>query len=428
MFDLLLLDKSVAVMKTAILIFTKIEKTLCKARKIENFQRQIEVCIRSFKRHSDFKLKTSNFFVNEVLYYHIRKLFISEESKPPKKEKSSRNNQKSKVSTMFVRDEISIFGINDVISFSKDYLSNLQPNYFLKGGMGRKSKFTSSYNLRKQERKRNISANNMNIFKGLDTNKSFLTVDSDIEALSSRSEPKVVSKYESLFSLRNFVRPNVMTIMLETSKKKKNEKNQFSLRNIFTFSRRSENDFSNDSEDLNDFGVKQDLISPLHTKRLTVKQSHFEYETEESFLTNFPMEVKENSEIEEDVKFRKFFFDVSNSEMLEKMEKFLVNYLTISQDQRESFSKSTLRRKSLISVLSILKNSEIYNVDSSFPKKKEMEDWTPLLRYGRLRDNDPKIQMLQKFVKLKNRANLFKRKLHRSLEPRLKTLSDVSFL
>ena len=83
------------------------------------------------------------------------------------------------------------------------------------------------------------------------------------------------------------------------------------------------------------------------------KRSNFVYEMPDSLLKNGRHDL-----IPEDKHFLKFFFQVSNSEIIENMEKFLSNYLTLSKQQKACFSKSAIRRKSLQSVLSILKHSE----------------------------------------------------------------------
>ena len=373
-------------MKTALTIFLKIGKKLKKVKKIEDFQILIEFTIKNFGSESDFKQSMQDLFVNENLYYYLRKLFISIENSKPRNKPSNQDTQE-KPSTLFVKDRASIFGLNGVVSLSNDHLGNLQPSYFLKGGMGRKSKFTSMFNLRKKSKE---------IFGFSET------------VLSQKKKSKTIKILltEKAFSLDNFLREKSLIQIRRSQTKTGNQVHSFSFRNIFTFSPnvKQENEQEND------------LFSAREIEMDTrAKKSNFIYETPNSLLYNFPMEVNLNSKTTEDLPFLHFFFKVSNSQMLEKMEEFLVNYLTLSKVQRKCFNTSNERRKSLQSVLSILKKVE--------PKKEfDLLEFSAPEISTRTRSRAQKGEgirekMLKTIFSMRSKQN--KSSLHKSLEPRL---------
>jgi hypothetical protein len=158
------------------------------------------------------------------------------------------------------------------------------------------------------------------------------------------------------------------------------------------------------------------------------KKSTFTYTHPDTLLSNSAMEVHLNSKKQEDLPFMNFFFEVSNSDMLQKMERFLVNYLTLSKEQRESFKKSTLRRQSLQSVLSILKKSEnnkkIFldnEIEPNLIKQTTIRNRS-MARHGQgLRE-----KLLKSIFKMERENGKPRRTIHKSLEPRFLNLkSDI---
>ena len=308
------------------------------------FQRQIKKCIRSFKNESIYKEKMKNFFVNKNLYKHIRMMLIRKEIQDPIQKPESKDQN---TPTVTFKENASIFGINNTIGFSRDYLANLQPNYFKENGIGRKSKYASTFNIRKQPRQGRQS--------NIDT---VLTVESGEFQAS-----KIPNNSEPVFMFDHFFRLDAEIILEKKRQREESGPYKFSFKNIFNFKKTSN---LSKNETLSDLGSFDDHFTKISIKNEIDKRasfSLFKYETGDSIMIN---ELTEKTQ--EDSAFVQFFFDVSNSQMIENIEKFLSNYLTLSKRQKETFSKSNVRRKSLQSVLSILKHSEGGRNDTLFSK------------------------------------------------------------
>lgn len=125
---MILVDTSLTIMKTAYLIFQNVEKTLIKAKNMHDFKDQIDKSIENFKSEKNYKKSIKEFYVNKALFFYIRRIFISNENP------NVSNDERFK---KYVPDRFSIFGINSITGFSENYLNELQPNYFSKGGIGR---------------------------------------------------------------------------------------------------------------------------------------------------------------------------------------------------------------------------------------------------------------------------------------------------
>lgn len=325
-----------------------------------------------------------NLFVNQNLYSHLRRMLIKNELRG-QEALATEAPGKTAPSKMTIRDNLSIFGQNRVMSLSKDHLANLQPGYFAKNGIGRKSKFTSAFNLRKQSGRSRLSQ--------FSQDKDFL------QPLSSPVES--AQDAECVLRFRDFFRGDA-PIILE-KQKIKNEKGplKFSFRNIFSPQR---NLLANE-DSLDDFLVDSHMKLSIDSR---AKQSQFVYDSVEAVLKNGQPELGQ-----EDCPFVKFFFEVSNSDIVENMERFLTNYLSLSQTRKESFSRSTIRRKSLRSVLSILHHSEISRDDSACGGKSLKLEFHP----GKLWQRDKQKQIRLELLKKKFGANRTRRDLvSRSLD------------
>lgn len=374
-------------MKTALHFFLILHKQLRKIRRIEDFQQLLENQIQNTRDEAQFKRAMGDFFISENLYYHLRKLFISIESAKSGNRLKPEERRKQ-MSTLLVKDRAFIFGVNGVVSLSDDLLSNLQPSYFLKGGMGRKSKFASMFNLRKRQ-----SAKSTRDFR-----------------FSVPCEEKI-ELIEVAFSLDNFLREdNLAQFRIQRTK---NEFQSFSLRNLFLFKKQSSLSIFEEELSENDLFSARSLILDSRAK-----QSRFQYETPESMPVNFPMEVGVNKFAKEDLPFMTFFFEVSNSEMLEKMEHFLVNYLTLSKTQRESFKTSTLRRRSLQSVLAILKRSETHPSNEFLGDSQRRETGIIRTRSRACHKQNMRDNLLKSLIRRERHRDQFGRVLHGSHEPR----------
>ena len=403
-FDLFLLDKSLAVMKTALITFLKLEKNLRKVQKIEDFQSLIEMSIKNFTSEEEYKKQMNDFFVNENLYYHLRKMFISIETNKSKRKQS----KEKKPSTLFIKDRAGIFGINGVFSVAPDYANNLQPNYFSIQKHKKKRKTTS---LKKQDDQIDPSTQTKKNPKLFDR-------------LPSKRKNKKMFFNETVFSLDNFMRESAISQIRQSQVRQANQLHSFSFKNIFKFS-------SNKEDQTPETGVanaENDLISARETVLdCRARRSNYEYKGQTSLMVNRTMEVNPASPFQEDVPFLTFFFEVSNTEMLEKMERFLVNYLTLSNSQRKTFNESSCRRKSLQSILAILKNSEA--------KKDELTDGFLVLKesFNRVRSNARNRQglrekLIETVFRLERQSGEPKRNLHRSLESKTNQSTSSLFV
>ena len=333
-------------------------------------------------------------------------MFISIENKKPK----NKNQVDSrKLSTLFIKDRASIFGINGVVSMSNDFLSNLQPSYYLNGGMGRKSKFSSMFNIRKEFNSSKTTTKDSKKYSELTT---------------TALDFSKINLMENVFSLDNFLRETTLFQIRKSKAKIEPEVHTFSFRNIFNCS-------NNNSGNTERFCLSErDLFSARRTiLDSRAKKSSFIYDTPGSLLSNSAMEVNPNSKEQEDLPFMNFFFEVSNSDMLQKMERFLVNYLTLSKEQRESFKKSTLRRQSLQSVLSILKKSEnskkIFldnEIESGLTKQTSIRNRSKARHGQTLRE-----KLLKSIFKMEKKIGKSRRSIHKSLEPRFLNLKSQVF-
>lgn len=350
---MMLVEKSLAVMKTSILIFIKLERNLRKAKRMDEILFLINTCVQGLNKENIFKQKMKEFYISEVMYYNIRKTIIDAESitmTNKKRKDSTEQNEKlkSKHTTMFVNDSLSVFGSNAVISLSKDHLGNLQPNYFSKDGMGRKSKFSSTFNRRNLERFK-CSVATQDATSPERFCKSRVTEINNVQVSVEKMGVLDFLDEENAKGVLDFE---------QLPRPKQGAEYIFGLFKKKQFKEDSFDDVYNDSVNVEG---KSALYKSLVSKKrwLDVRKSTFTYEKENQILKNRPLEVPRECKDKEDVNFLKFFFEVSNSQMLNQMENFLANYLTISQNQRASFKKSTIRRKSLQSVLSMLRKSDL---------------------------------------------------------------------
>ena len=338
-------------MKTSILIFIKLERNLRKAKRMDEILFLISTCVQGLNKENIFKQKMKEFYISEVMYYNIRKTIIDAESitmTKKKRKNSNEQNDKSKHTTMFVNDSLSVFGSNTVISLSKDHLGNLQPNYFSKDGMGRKSKFSSTFNRRNLER-----------FKCSVATQDAMSPDRFCK--SQVTEINNVQVSVEKMAVLDFLDEENARGVLDFEQLPRPKQGAEYLFGLFKKKQFKEDSFEDVYNDGPKGESKTELYKSLISKKrwLEVRKSTFKYEKENQILKNRPLEIPRECKDKEDVNFLKFFFEVSNSQMLNQMENFLANYLTISQNQRASFKKSTIRRKSLQSVLSMLRKSDL---------------------------------------------------------------------
>lgn len=403
---MMLVEKSLAVMKTAVLIFIQQERALRKAKRMDEILFLIEACVKSLNKEAIFKQKMREFYISEVMFYNIRKTIIDSESLDNKKGPKMTEKPKSKQTTMSVNDSLSIFGSNSIISLSKDHLGNLQPNYFSKGGIGRKSKFSSAFNRRNFERNKSI----IHTDESTSPEKNFKSSVKEINIVATENAEMMEvldfldkERAQGVLDFEQIRRPKKGTEYFFGLFKKKQFKED-SFEHVYQ-------EESGGFENLSGGPKKK-----LKRKKLEERMSTFKYEKEVQILKNRPLDIsQENKEIE-DVNFLKFFFEVSNSQMLEQMERFLANYLTISQNQRISFKKSTIRRRSLQSVLSMLRKSELRK-NNNFLSDSDNERFgnSPMKCEPFLRKTD-----FNKFTnKLKRRRNRFKRNSNKEQKKRV---------
>jgi hypothetical protein len=214
---------------------------------------------------------------------------------------------------------------------------------------------------------------------------------------------------EPIFVFDRFFREDAPIILEKMKQKNESGPYKFSFKNIFNFKKMgvdSENEFMNEKESFDEFFIDTALKIEID-KRAAF--SNFKYETMESLLTN-----NQSKEVQEDEYFLKFFFEVSNSQMVENMEKFLNNYLTLSKKQKETFSKSNIRRKSLQSVLSILKHSDTSKNSTMFSKLMNNDKFSDdLMKKGLNNTQNIRLQLLKKAFSIKKK-DIFELKKERS--------------
>lgn len=244
---------------------------------------------------------------------------------------------KAAPSKITLKDNMSIFGQNRIMSLSGDHLANLQPNYFANNGIGRKSKFASRFNTRKQGRRSRLSCSSQ-----------------ESDCLHVPLSP-VASDQDSerIYKFRDFFRGDAPIILEKQKIKNQKGPYKFSFKNIFSPQRNLLGNEDSLDEFLGDSHMKLSVDS-------RAKQSMFVYDSAEAVLKN-----GQHNSGPEDCPFVKFFFEVSNSDIVSNMERFLSKYLSLSKKHKQTFSRSTIRRKSLRSVLSILHHSETARDDSA---------------------------------------------------------------
>jgi hypothetical protein len=391
-------------MKTAILIFMKIGKILKNVNRLDVFERQIKKSIRSFKNESIFKEKMKNFFVNKNLYSHLRSMLMKIETQD---QTIKVNKDESSKSTVIIKDDVSIFGTNKIVSCSADYLTNLQPGYFTKNGIGRKSKFASTFNIRKKEKSK----------AELNLNWNFST-ESESEANPYQIKRDNNIESEKVFKFDEFFRHDAPIILQRPKRNDKSGPYGFSFKNIFNFKKNSSDSVMNSISEKESFDNLSYSQIPLKMD-YRAQKSKFTYETNDSLLTNGSHKIEN-----EDKNFIKFFFEVSNSEIIKKMEKFLTDYLTLSKVQKESFSKSTIKRKSLQSVLSILKHSERVKEEGIFKKKNDKK--VKNISEKKTKDQQIRFGLLKKAFKIDRKSSKKSNMESKSLELKRGKLSNFS--
>lgn len=220
-------------MKSAFLIFQNVSDTLKKAKDMNNFKSQIELSIQSFTNEEKYKKQMNEFFVNKNLFYHLRRMFISLE------DPNVCNDERFK---KFVYDRISIFGVNAITGMSEDYISQLQPNYYSKGGIG-------------------------------------------------RTHNTLMNNPERVFSLDNFLREETLINLRKITDIAKTKGKQIkSLQNIFGFVNQSDSDEDNNSKNNSTELDDTELIFARNFKiDHRAKQNLYDYSNSKSLVTNKPM-------------------------------------------------------------------------------------------------------------------------------------------